>query len=188
MSLIIPVIVSIIFLEETLNWYRAVGIILALAAFYLTFRRKGRIEWNAKYTYLPVLVFTGNGIIDTTMKFADHFYIKDDLILFLSIVFTTAFIIGSGFLIYRIATGKSSIRLKHVTGGIILGLINFGSTFYMLKAISVFDSSVVFPVTNAAIVGLSGLVAYIGFREKLSWINWSGIILAIFAILVIAKT
>jgi drug/metabolite transporter (DMT)-like permease len=187
MSLVIPVIVSMIFWGESLNWFRITGILLALAAFYLTFRQKGPIAWKAKYTFLPFLVFAGNGIVDTTMKFADHYFITDDLVLFLSVVFTTGFFIGLIILIIRQARGNARMQWKHLIGGIFLGMINFGSTYYMLKAISVFESSVVFPVTNAAIVGLSGLVGYIGFREKLSWINWTGIILAIIAILIIAK-
>jgi len=187
MSLVIPVIVSMIFFGESLSWLRVIGILLALVAFYLAFRPKGPIFWKAKYSFLPLLVFTGNGIVDTTMKFADHYFIKDDLVLFLSVVFTTSFIFGSTFLIIRMVREKTRIQWQHIIGGIFLGMINFGSTYYLLKAISVFESSVVFPVTNAAIVGLSGLVGYIGFREKLSWINWTGIILAIIAILIIAK-
>ena len=187
MSLVIPVIISVIFWGESLNGLRIIGILLALAAFYLTFRQKNPIAWKSKYTYLPLLVFTGNGIVDTTMKFADHYFIKDDLVLFLSVVFFTAFTIGLAILSMRLAKGNIKIYWKHITGGVFLGMINFGSTYYMLKAISTFESSVVFPVTNAAIVGLSGLVGYLGFREKLSWINWMGIVLAIIAILIIAN-
>ncbi|MCU0370404.1 MAG: hypothetical protein MUC31_03225 [Bacteroidales bacterium] len=187
MSLVIPVLISVILWEENLNAVRVTGIILALAAFYLTFRQKGRIAWKAKYTYLPLLVFTGNGLVDTTMKFADHYYIKDDLELFLTVVFMTAFLIGLSILSVRLIKGNTKVSGVNILGGIFLGLINFGSTYFMLKAIAVFESSVVFPVTNAAIVGLSGIVGYIGFREKLSWINWTGIITAMAAILIIAK-
>ena len=187
MSLVIPVIASMIFLGESMSWFRMTGIILALAAFYLTFRQKGPVAWKAKYAFLPFLVFAGNGMVDTTMKFADHYYLKDDLVLFLSVVFTTGFLIGLTILAVRQIRSRAQIHWKSITGGVFLGMINFGSTYYMLKAISVFESSVVFPVTNAAIVGLSGLVGYIGFREKLSWINLAGIILAIIAIIIIAK-
>jgi drug/metabolite transporter (DMT)-like permease len=188
MSLVIPVIASMFLFGESLNWLRVTGIVLALAAFYLTFSHKGPIEWKAKYTWIPFLVFAGNGIVDSTMKYADHHFIKNDLILFLAIVFSTSFLIGLTILIIRMFSGKVSMQWKHVGGGVFLGLINFGSTYYMLKAISVFESSVVFPVTNAAIVGLSGLAGYFGFKEKLGWINWTGIVLAIIAILIIAKS
>ncbi len=138
--------------------------------------------------WIPLLVFAGNGMVDTTMKYADHHFIRNDLILFLAVVFSTSFLIGSSILIIRLIYKKVTIQWKHIGGGVFLGMINFGSTYYMLKAISVFESSVVFPVTNAAIVGLSGLAGFFGFREKLTWINWLGIVLAVLAILIIAKS
>jgi drug/metabolite transporter (DMT)-like permease len=187
MSLVIPIIISVLFWGESLNFLRVAGIIMALLAFYLTFRKKGPIQWKAKYTYLPFLVFAGNGLVDTTMKYADHYHIEKDQILFLALVFSTAFIIGAVFMGFQSVRGKIRIRWRDIAGGVFLGLINFGSTYYMLKAISVFESSVVFPVTNAAIVGLSGIVGYFGFRERLSWINWMGILLAVTAILIIAN-
>jgi len=187
MSLVIPIIISVIFWGESLNGLRIIGIIIALIAFYLTFRKKESVSWKAKYTYLPLLVFAGNGMVDTTMKFADLYYIGGDLILFLAIVFTTAFFIGLSILMIQLIRRKTRIELKNIGGGVFLGLINFGSTYYMLKAIAVFESSIVFTITNAAIVGLSGLAGYFVFREKLSWINRVGIILAIIAIIIIAK-
>jgi len=187
MSLVIPVIASIFLFDEKLTWLRVAGIIVALAAFYLTFRQKERGDVKLKYAWIPLLVFAGNGIVDTTMKFADHHFIRNDLILFLAVVFSTSFIIGVIILIIRMLRSTIKIQWKNIAAGIFLGLINFGSTFYMLKAISTFESSVVFPVTNAAIVGLSGLVGFFGFREKLSWQNWAGITMALLAILIIAK-
>jgi len=186
MSLVIPVIASIFLFDERLNRIRIAGILLALMAFYLTFKTNEKITWKAKYAWIPLLVFTGNGIIDTTMKYADHHFITNDLILFLAIVFSTSLLIGLSVLMIRMIKRKVTMQWKHIGGGAFLGLINFGSTYYMLKAISVFESSVVFPVTNAAIVGLSGLVGFFGFREKLSWMNWAGIFLAVCAIIIIA--
>ena len=187
MSLVIPILISVLFWGESLNFLRIAGIFMALLAFYLTFRKKEPIQWKAKYTYLPFLVFLGNGLVDSTMKYADLFYIENDLILFLAMVFTTAFFLGATVLAFRIIRGRISISLRDILGGTFLGLINFGSTYYMLKAISVYESAVVFPVTNAAIVGISGLTGYFGFRERLSLINWIGIMLALSAILIIAN-
>jgi drug/metabolite transporter (DMT)-like permease len=187
MSLVIPVIASIFLFRESLDWHRATGILLALAAFYLTFRKKEPVSWKSKYAWLPLLVFAGNGIVDTTMKYADHHYIKDDLVLFLAMVFATSFVIGMTVLMIRMFRGRVKIQWKNLAGGIFLGLINFGSTYYMLKAISIYESSVVFPVTNAAIVGLSGLAGFFGFKEKLSWMNWAGIGISMIAILIIAN-
>jgi len=186
-SLIVPVIASIFLFGELLNWQRSTGILLALASFYLIFTGREKISWKAGYTWLPVLVFFGNGLVDTTMKYADHHYIKDDLVLFLAVVFTTSFVIGLAIFIIRLFNGKERFQWKSIAGGAFLGMINFGSTYYMLKAISVYEGAVVFPVTNASIVGISVLIGFFAFREKLNWINWTGIICAVFSIIIIAN-
>ena len=87
----------------------------------------------------------------------------------------------------RYAHKKRPVSYKTIIAGTILGLLNFGSTFYILKSMGVYESAVVFPVANAGIVSLSALTGYILFREKLSRMNWAGILLAILAILLIAN-
>ena len=76
---------------------------------------------------------------------------------------------------------------KHLAAGVVLGLLNFGSTYYLMRAMDKFDSAVLFPVTNASIVGLSAMTGFFVFREKLSWINWLGVILSVIAIIIIAN-
>jgi uncharacterized membrane protein len=48
------------------------------------------------------------------------------------------------------------------------------------------SSSVIFPVNNMGIVLLSALLAWIVFKEKLSPVNWTGIVLSVVAIIMIA--
>ena len=87
----------------------------------------------------------------------------------------------------RFSMNRKPLLYRNIIAGIILGLINFGSTFYILKAMGIFKSSVVFPITNAGIVSLSALIGYFFFREKLKLVNWIGIGLAIIAIIMIAN-
>jgi drug/metabolite transporter (DMT)-like permease len=49
-----------------------------------------------------------------------------------------------------------------------------------------FDSSLMFPVRNTGIVVLSALAGYFVFNEKLNRTNWTGILLAVVAILLVA--
>ena len=122
------------------------------------------------------------------MKYSEHHYVSDtnDLILYLSMVFFTAMVLGFIIIGVKIANRNFKPALRNVWAGLILGLINFGSTFYILKAMSIYDSSVIFPITNAGIVSLSAMIGFLFFREKLSTRNWIGICLAILAILLIA--
>jgi len=187
MSVVIPVILSIFLFNEKINILRIAGIIIALIAFYLTFKKDEKRRADSRMLILPLLVFFGNGLVDTAMKYSQHHYITDDLVQFLTAVFFTSFLIGSVILSARVMSGTSKLHFTSFAGGVVLGLLNFGSTFYLIKAMGSYESSVVFPVANAAIVGLSSLTGYFGFREKLSLVNWSGIVLSIIAILIIAN-
>ena len=71
--------------------------------------------------------------------------------------------------------------------GLILGLLNFGATYFLLLAMSHFESSVLFPTVNMSVVVLSALTGLILFHEKLSRVNWIGIGLAVLAILMITS-
>lgn len=184
MSVIIPVTIGILAYQEKASAMKIAGILIALLAFYLTTRKKKTKEKVLRFAFLPVLLFLGNGLVDSMIKFAQHKYLDDDLIPFLTVVFLTSFIIGV--ILMNARKNKTGWNYKHILGGIILGMLNFGSTYYILKALWYFDSSMVFPIANAGIVGLSSLTGFLAFREKLSTNNWIGIVLAIAAIILIA--
>ncbi|MEN8224763.1 MAG: DMT family transporter [Bacteroidota bacterium] len=188
MSVVVPVIAGLILLNENINLLSGIGVGIALLAFYLTLGRGKNSAFPRKYVIFPLLLFIGNGVNDTIMKYSEYHYVSDsnDLILYLSVVFLTAMILGFIIGAIKYVHKKFKIGLKNITAGIVLGLINFGSTFYLLKAMGVYDSSVVFPITNAGIVSLSALVGFLFFREKLSRRNRIGILLALVAILLIA--
>jgi uncharacterized membrane protein len=188
MSVVIPVIFGVILYNESMGLIKATGIIAALTAFYLTFKKKEKQKIQAIYLLYPVLMFLGNGTNDTIMKYAEHHYVTDDLILFLTVIFLVSLIIGLFIFIIKLISGKAVIQVRSVLAGIILGLLNFGSTYYILKAMGVFESSVVFPLANSSIVMLSALTGFIAFKEKLTRTNWAGIALSIIAILIIANS
>jgi drug/metabolite transporter (DMT)-like permease len=187
MSVVIPVIFGVILYSDRMSVIKVLGILAALVAFYLTFKKKGAIQLRTANLLYPVLMFIGNGSVDTVMKYTEHHHIESDLVLFLSIIFLTSFIIGIAIISIRIGYHISKFKVRNILGGVILGLLNFGSTFYILKAMGVYESSVVFPIANSAIVMLSALIGFIAFREKLSLINWIGILISIMAILIIAN-
>ncbi len=186
MSVVIPIFFAVFLYGDEMNALKITGVIFAFLAFYLTFKKNVQLKLNRRFLILPVLLFISNGTIDTLLKFTEHNYIQDDLILFLSMVFLVA--LGAGLLILLVSSflTKQKIRLINIIGGFLLGLFNFSSTYYFLMALGVFQSSVVFPILNVGIVALSALTAFFIFKEKLALVNWIGILLAIIAILAIA--
>ncbi len=186
MSVIIPVIFGVILYNDSMNFIKIIGILAALIAFYLTLKKNNKIKVYSRYLILPVLLFLGNGITDAFLKYSEHNFISNETILFLVTVFTISLIICIGISTGRYFIFKQKIRLRNIIGGIILGFLNFGTTYYLIMAMGVFQSTVLFPVQNVGIVVLSALAGFIIFREKLSVINWTGILLSIIAILLIA--
>ena len=118
------------------------------------------------------------------MKFTEHFYIEGDFVLFLATAFFFALIFGLLVLGFKIK--KQKFAVKNIIAGIILGLLNWWSTLYFLKGLDVFEVSVFIPIYNVSVVALSAMIGFFLFKEKLRFINWLGILMAIGAITMIS--
>lgn len=186
MSVVIPVGAGILLYGESTGLIKTAGISAALIAFYLTFRKEGKNKISdSKYFLLPVMLFMVNGMNDTLIKHAEKNCIHGETMAFLSTTFMFSFFAGMVVLIISALAGKQKINMRSIVAGIILGLINWGSTLGFLKAIGVYESTVFFPVYNVSVVAILALTGYFIFREKLTKINWIGIILAAASIILI---
>jgi uncharacterized membrane protein len=184
MSLIIPVIFGIYVNNESTEAQKLIGIALALVAVYLTSIKQKDNSVVTKSIYLPIILFIGSGIIDTSVN---HFAPKGNIPLFLSSIFGIAAIIGFSLFTYKSITTKKRFQLKSIPFGILLGVVNYGSMYFLLLALRVenTESSTIFTINNIAILALSTLVGLILFKENISKKNWIGIILAFIAILLV---
>jgi drug/metabolite transporter (DMT)-like permease len=189
MSVVIPVLLGLWLLpHEKVSILAGIGLVVALLAFYLTLGSGSNRSFPKQYVIFPLLLFLGNGINDILMKYTEHHHVVDnnDLVLFLSVIFVASLLVGFSITLTRYFKSKFKISFRNIVAGAILGLLNFGSTYYILMSMGVYESSVVFPVANAGIVSLSALTGFLLFREKLKLQNWIGILLALLAILLIA--
>jgi len=202
MSLVIPVVFAVYLYGDSMSSIKITGIILAMAGVYLTFRpgkNKGE-TFNTKLIVFPIIVFIGSGLLDTLFKYTEHEYLADnDLNIFISSLFGIAAIAGIIVIIPLLLRSKKHIQAKNTTplgwspvrviiGGILLSIPNYGSVFFLIKTLEIenLESSVIFPVNNMGIVGLSAITAFFFFKEKLTKTNWIGIALSIIAIAMIA--
>jgi drug/metabolite transporter (DMT)-like permease len=186
MSVVIPVSVGILAYAEPLNGIKLAGILASLIAFYLTFRKKQEQKIDKRVLVLPVLLFLGNGANDTLTKHAQMFHVGDETLLFLGTVFLSSMIIGSLMLLRKGFRQGPGLHGRSLLAGVWLGFLNFFSSYFFLLSLGKFESSVFFPIFNVSIVSLSALTGFFFFRERLSWVNWAGIVLAMGAILLIA--
>lgn len=183
MSLVIPIIFGIIVYNESVGFQKITGVIIALLAVYFTSVTKKENTVLTRAIYLPIILFVGSGIIDTSIK---YFAPADDIPLFSAIIFGFAFIIGSIVLLFK-SNKNASVKMLSIPFGMLLGIINYGSIFFLLKALNVegSESSVIFTVNNVGIVALSTLTGVLLFKETISFKNWLGISLAILSIILV---
>ena len=188
MSVVIPIGFGIIMYNESTGTQKIFGIILALFAVYLA-SVKSKTTVNFKKNLLfPSLLFLGSGIIDTSIKYLETTYVTENGIpIFSATIFCFAAIIGVIVLTYKNSINQFTFDYKSIVGGFFLGIVNYGSIYFLLKALHFegSESSTIFTINNVAIVMLSTLMGLFFFREHISRKNWIGILLAIISILLV---
>jgi drug/metabolite transporter (DMT)-like permease len=189
MSLVVPVLFAVLYYKDVLSIFQVLGILLALVAVYLASTKKQGLKVDRSHIWLPLLVFLGSGIIDTSIKFIQEAYLKDsDYPLFSSTVFGTAAISGLLFLSFKRGKEAPSLNFRSVLGGICLGIPNYFSIFFLLRALNqeTLNSSSIFTINNVAIVLFSTLLGILLFKESLSLKNWLGVGLSVISIVLVA--
>jgi len=191
MSMVIPIIAGIYLYQDAVYPLKITGILIALAAVVLSSlkpgnktatptEKKGVLIW-----LLPVLLFTGSGLVDTSIKISQHYFITDENQgLYICFLFGSAGIIGLFLSVYQQIRKGISIKPKSIAGGILLGVTNFYSLEFLIKALAHpgAESSVVFAISNVMVVLMSAIFAIILFREHLSRLNIAGLCLSLISI------
>jgi drug/metabolite transporter (DMT)-like permease len=188
MSLVIPVLYAILFLGESWGFFKIAGLIVALVAVLLSTRKSKQEPIDRRYMSFPLIVFIGSGFIDAFFKYNQvHTLGNNGLEPFTGWIFLTAGTLGLLVWIYRSVFLKKLPARNAVLGGIMLGIPNYFSVYFLLKALSMdgLESSVVIPINNMAIVALGAIAGVLLFQEKLNRWNYIGIGLCFVSILLI---
>ncbi len=178
MSVVIPIAVGIVWLGETLNLLISAGIICGLLAILLTVGKRENVAgW-----YWPLLVFIGAGIVDASLKLLQVYGMTEaGFPAFLVTVFSFAFLVG---ILHHLTYSERKINGRSVLAGIALGLMNLGSTYFMMVALAIpsLSSIFVYSVNNFGVVMLAMLLALAVFREPVDSKGWIGLGLAVTSI------
>jgi drug/metabolite transporter (DMT)-like permease len=189
MSMVIPILLlAIIYPEEHLNIFQTIGILLALFGIYFTSLKEGS-KFNWRSIFWPFVLFIGTGILDFVLAYANqnllHTEVDDKL--FTSLSFGLAFIWGVLIMGYFSLKKGLDISKVSVVGGVVLGVVNFGSIFFLLRtyAGNIAQKTSILPINNMSIIIVSTLFSILLFKEKLSNQNILGLSISIASIVII---
>jgi drug/metabolite transporter (DMT)-like permease len=188
MSFVIPAILSVVLYNDEMNGIQYFGIVIAILAVYLASMKQAAESFHFSALLLPFLVFLGSGIIDSAIKYFQQAHVSEaEFALFSSLVFFFAGVAGLCFMIVQSFKHPIKINFKNIFGGIALGVPNFFSIYFLLRALGYegLSSASIFTVNNVGIVILSTLFGITFFKEKLSAKNWLGIGLAVLSIVLV---
>lgn len=191
-SLAIPVVFSLFIFNiesKVFNFWNYLGLISSLFAIYFSSYRSGDQTGLVKsrtysWLLLPILIFISGGIIDTTINYTNYRFLSDSQAsIFPIFIFISASIIG----IIALLIQRRALKLTSLIGGLFLGVVNYFSVFFLLKALSSFqnDGAVVYPVLNMMIILGSAFVSVYLFRDKLEPKNKFGFVLSLVSIFLI---
>ena len=187
MSVVVPVIFGIILYNESVTFLKIVGIIMALIAVYLSSVKEEKSEKNGTLL-LPILLFIGSGTIDTLLKYIQENYVSDeDVSIFSGSLFGIAGAFAFFILVIKTLKKREAFGYKNIIAGIILGIPNYYSIIFLIKALQNknFESSTLFTINNVAIVVVSTLVGLFFFKEKFSIKNKIGVAMAVLGIIIV---
>lgn len=190
MSLVIPVAWFMITdPADEASFLKITAVCLAILGVLFASRRK-KESFNWSYALFPVIIFIGSGVIDLVIGHFSHgtdLQLQENKYLFTSAPFITSSAIGLVVLGVRKAKGLPIFSVATVLAGVVLGIVNFGSIYFLVKTFDahLLDRSAIIPINNLGIVVLSAIAAILFFREKFSGINVLGMALSISAILIL---
>lgn len=191
MSILLSVPFAVLVYHESAGFWKICGFLFALCAIVLVNwpkRKSAQTPAGAPATpnllWIPLGTWLLAGLLEILLVRVQKENLTDmSNPTFIITVFGTAGLVGGALAVLGWVTGRLRFAPRYVLAGIILGIPNYGSMFFMLRALdSGLEGSFVFPVANVGIIVATTIGAVTLFAEKLSSLNWLGIALAILAI------
>ncbi|OYQ43633.1 transporter [Flavobacterium cyanobacteriorum] len=183
LSLFIPILAAWFIFGEGFNKLKLIGLAIGFPAILLIFLRHDTNNSN-KWQY-PALVLLGFGVIDVLFKQVVRSEVPYTTSLFF--VFCGALAVATGIVLFQLAVNKAAFGLINLTFGALVGIFNFGNILFYMLAHKEFahNPSTVFASMNMGVIILGSIAGILIFREKMSRLNYTGIAMALAAIIFI---
>jgi len=190
-SLVIPFFASILLHNgKGLGLASGLGLIFCCFSIWLVSQKESPADSSSGFSgwWLPLFIFLGTGVTDALSQWCNETQVPmENQPLFVMMVFLGAFLASLPFFLRSVSEGRNRLSSKIFLAGFMLGLPNFFSYYFILKALDSFENqgNIVFPVANLGVILVTGLVSYLFFRDSLSRQNLLGILFSFLSLLLL---
>lgn len=184
-SLVIPVLFSLfVFKTQTraFSFLNYLGLVIGFISVILSSYSKPSETIHIKNYWMPFVVFLVGGYIDTSLNYSNLFLKTEaDRLIFPICLFATATTAGVIGILYNYFKKQQKFEGKSIIAGVILGMPNYFSIYFLIKALEAYDNNgaFVFPTFNILTLVLSAMIGIVFFKEKLYRWNYVGLFLAL---------
>ncbi|MCQ2561862.1 MAG: DMT family transporter [Clostridia bacterium] len=157
LAMVIPVLVSVLFLNEEAGLLRWIGILLAVISLVL-------YNWDGGFKVNGLLL--GVWLTDGWAILCSNLFARTcnpvDNTFYLTVLFGTAAVLAAVLII----KGKGpKITLKEISFGFVLGVLNLGNIGFMVKSLQVLPTSIVSPVIAVGVILITAIAGRLFFGE-----------------------
>ena len=187
LSLLLPVLVGVLFLGETVSGRLLIGVALLFVAFAALTPRSAPMDDTTskpgarpRTLWFAVALIVVFGVIDAWISIFNEAGGGED-VLFFVILFATAATVSWVVLLTR----RVPVRLPDVLSGTVLGVLNFGVSWFLLRAIAGgFEnrSAIAFTLFSAGSLIIMVAIGRLGWKERVRGRELIGVATAIVAI------
>ena len=190
LGMLIPLLMSFLFFGDVPTWLQAVGLLFAVGAI-IVLNLPGKAE-HAKeepgsrmILWLLLVTLLASGLSEGMSKVFERLGNQTENTRYFFFLFLTAAVLTAVLAIAdKIRHGKG-IRLKEMAAGILAGIPNYFSAWFLLKALIQLPAMLVYPVFSVgSILLVTGFGALI-FKERLEKRQWLGLGLILIALVLL---
>ena len=186
MSMAISIVLLILYYSETPSTIKVIGVILAFVSVILVSWSKQKNKSITKHKWMLMVLFFGGGCLDFVLNYVQENQL--DVLkpsLFSAICFGIAGCIGTIILVFKVIKGTSKLEWKNVIAGVILGIPNFFSIYFLLLSYTStgWTDTTVLALMNVSVVLGSALIGLFIFKESTTPKKIIGLFIALVAII-----
>jgi len=190
-SLLLPVIAGRLFYNETIKIYQIIAIIFLLLSFTLSLSRdKNGPKINKLWLCLSILCFFASGLLNIMQKIHQNLPVNSEYSGFVLTAYCCASVLSFAIYFARKKVCKEShtfkLNSKSIGTAVLIGAILGGFQFLMLYTIGIVPSVILFPMYNGLVTVFLSVIGVCFFKDKLTKMQWTGVVLGCISIILIS--